>query len=433
MASQSRAALMRALQLGLGFVLVFSAFNFSQSFVTTLYPAEGFNVLATIYAFYILSSLGAPYLTHRVPLNLIFLACAAVYALFIFAINWGVAALYVTSALVGLAAGAFWVHEGFYITVVSSSFGVDVGKLTSTFLAVFTINCMAGNALPLILMSAGIPMSTILITMGAIALAGGLIMAFLPKPYPAGAEPSAAAAAASQSVSLGAQFRAMGRLATSRPMTDCLALILWNGSLTSLAFGNMPRFLPADVAGSTLVPSMFIAYGFTGTVGSPLWGRAYDRWGTLPLVVGVAVLGVATYALTLVAINAPDAIGRAGWIVAMGALGALDNATNCLINFSLASWFPSGDDTSPAFAVYRLTFCLGFIVLSLLSNLNLWQVILVINIILMVLTVLTFGLRLRRIKREAATDREAGSPAATAAATGADEAVDVADKPQIAV
>ncbi|ORZ34711.1 hypothetical protein BCR44DRAFT_164898 [Catenaria anguillulae PL171] len=400
----STAAVLRAAWLGIGFLLVITAFNGVQGFVTTLYPKQGFNSLALLYLCFLISSIGAPFLTHRVNLGLIFLVSAAQYALFILGLLWGEVALFIFSALVGLAAGALWVHQGYYITVLSSNFGVPVGKLTSVFLTVFTANMIAGQIISLCLLSNGVPMSLLLYVMAAVAGVGAVVLFFLPRPIPPSSViPSPAAAdqqqqAASNNLSLSKQLAAMKRLALRRPLADAIPLILWNGSLGTFAFGNFGTFLPKS-SPATLLPSMFLTYGILGTCLAPVWGRLYDRRGATPLVIGIAILAVLTYGLTYWCILKTD-VSHAIWIAAMGCLGALDNATNSLINMSLAKWFPSGSDVSPAFGVYRTVFCIGFIVLALVSNFGAWQIILGLSHVLMVVTLVVFVIRIRSGREE---------------------------------
>ncbi|KAI9222133.1 hypothetical protein BC828DRAFT_404299 [Blastocladiella britannica] len=429
-ARQERMAMLRVAWLGLGFLALFTAFNVAQSYVTTLFPGLGFISLAVIYLFYIASSLGAPYLTQRVPLNLIFLIGAALYALFILGMTWGTVPLFVCSALVGLAAGGLWVHQGYYAATASAAFGVPVGKLTSVFLAIYTVNMILGNGLSLILLNAGTSVTTVLYVMAGIAGAGAVMLFFLPSPTPstpaAGEAPSVVADPPAAPASFRSHLGRMARLSVTRPLRDALPLILWNGSLTTLAFANYPRFIPAS-APVSLQPAMFLAYGATGTLLSPMWGRLFDARGPGPLVVGVGVLGVASAALTYACILTADndgPVNTALWVASLGVLGALDNATNSLINFSLAAWFPSGDLVAPAFAVYRLTFCVGFIVLALVSNAGAWQIIVAVNHVLMLATLVVFGRRIWRgddapvVDESVQQDPSSSSSLPAAAATG---------------
>ncbi|ORZ29400.1 major facilitator superfamily domain-containing protein [Catenaria anguillulae PL171] len=383
------------------------AINVAQSYVTKLYPEHGFNSIALIYALFILSSIVAPYLTDRVPLGVIFLLAALQYAIFILGLNLGVAFVYIGAALVGLAAGCLWIHQGYYVAVASSSFSVPVGKLTSVFLTIYTLNMVLGNTVSLIVLGSGIPITTLLYIMVGMAVAGALILFFLPRPFPTDAPslPSAAAAVAEPPLTLPEQLGAMLRLCVRRPLADAIPLILWNGSLTTLAFANFPTFVPKD-APESLHPSMFLAYGITGSLLSPLWGRAYDRYGgAKPLVAGIFVLSILTFAFTYWCILGGASVTSAVWVAAMGALGALDNATNCLIQAFLTDNFPRGPDVSPAFGVYRVLFSIGTLSLALVSNSGAWQVVLGISHVLMVATMVTFVLRIVRERRNGPAER----------------------------
>ncbi|KAJ3364272.1 DUF895 domain membrane protein [Allomyces javanicus] len=412
-----RSGMIRVALLGFGFLLVFTAFNGAQTLVTTIHPENGFNSLATIYLCFFLGSLIAPSLVSRIPLRFIFFVAAAMYALFIAGLNWGTAALFITSALVGFAAGSIWITQGFYVSMASQASGVPIGKLTSVFLFIFTINMIAGNAISASILLAGISYSTLLYILAIVAATGALCLLLLPQPGRAATDTTTNAA---PTMPLGEKLRMTIKLFPEMPMLALIPLILWNGALGSLAFGNIPRFLPESMVAARpeIVPLIFIVYGVTGTLASPFWGRVYDRSGPKPLVWAMAILGTVTYALVLVVLLVvpgladDETLAIALFACATGALGALDNLTNSLINFSISSLYPDEQTNAAAFAVYRLCFCVGFILLSLLSNTGIWQIIVVLNVILLVATVAAYAYlikyRHRKGAEQAVVDKAAG-------------------------
>ncbi|KAI9159355.1 hypothetical protein H9P43_008695 [Blastocladiella emersonii ATCC 22665] len=357
----------RVTLLGAGFLFVFTAFNVAESRITTIFPEQGFNCMAIVYFFFIFSSILAPYITNSVPHRIIFFVSSLFYALFIVSLNFDVVFLFICSALIGCAAGALWVTQGYYVSVAASSFGVDVGKLSGRFLLVSTANMIAGNGLSLLLLLVGLLVKTLLYVMAGVVVAGSLLLAMLPDPRPKqtalilDTEPPQAAPA-----SFSDQLRRMARLLTTTPLASLIPVIMWNGSINCLAFGNFPTMLPRD-APVWLLPTMCIAFGVVGTLASPVWGKLYDSCGPMPLVAGAFAVSSAAYGIYYVAVLVPDAMSPAVWIVGMAMLGALDNVTNCLINFCLASWFGDGPDTAAVFAIFRALFCLGFMLLALLN------------------------------------------------------------------
>ncbi|ORZ34710.1 major facilitator superfamily domain-containing protein [Catenaria anguillulae PL171] len=390
---EDRAAVLRAAWLGVGILLVITAFNTAQGYATTLYPGQGFNALAVTYTAYIFSSIGTPFLTSKFSAGSILFVGGLLHAVFILGLLWGSVSMFVCAFMGGLGIGFLWITQGFYVTNTASSFDVPIGRVTSVFVTIATANLLAGNGVTIVMLQLGASMNTVLLVMASIAAAGALMLFFIPRPYPTNS-PIAAAAATDPPLQLGTQLRAMAAMAVRRPMLDAVPLILFHGALGTFAFGNFPQFLPKN-SPSSLLPSMFIAFGLIGTLMTPLWGKLYDRKGLGPLVAAFLGVALTTWALTYWCILGGAKTPKPIWVAAMGMVGALDNITNCTINFSLSKWFPSGQDSSTAFGVYRLIFCLGFVSLSLISNSGVWQIILALNHILVVAAVISFTLRIR--------------------------------------
>ncbi|KAJ3358256.1 hypothetical protein GGF32_000557 [Allomyces javanicus] len=397
-----RSAMLRVAWLGFGFLCVLTAINVVSTNVTVLYPDQGFNSLATVFFCNILGSLIAPLLNVRFPPWIIFLAAGGLYTVYDAALNWGEVPMFVFSVLIGFAGGALWVTEGAYVTATAKASGVPIGKLTSIFLTFFTANMTVGNVISLALQRLGVSRATMLYVMAGISGLGSLCLAFVPTPPRSAA---VALAPAEAETSLLTKIKAIGKILTRRPMAALIPLILWNGAVNTLAFANFPTFLPdalLDARPETL-PLMFIAYGAFAALGSPLFGRAYDRAGLRPLMAFVALISTAMFVMTYVVIlylptllpqhdnGTIDVDAHYGTIVAIlvlagGFLGALDSITTGTMNFVQSAWFPDGAETATAFAASRVVMCAGFVLLALVSNTGVWQVVLALNHALMVVT-----------------------------------------------
>ncbi|KNE68006.1 hypothetical protein AMAG_13181 [Allomyces macrogynus ATCC 38327] len=395
-----RSAMLRVAWLGFGFLCVLTAINVVSTNVTVLYPDQGFNSLATVFFCNILGSLLAPLLNVRFPPWLIFLAAGGLYTVYDAALNWGEVPMFVFSVLIGFAGGALWVTEGSYVTATAKASGVPIGKLTSIFLTFFTANMTVGNVISLALQRLGVSRANMLYVMAGISGFGSLCLALVPTP------PRSAAMAAVQTTaetSLVAKVKAIAALITRRPMAALIPLILWNGAVQSLAFANFPTFLPAALleARPETLPMMYIAYGAFAALGSPLFGRVYDRAGLPPVMILMTLIATAMFAMTyLVILYLPtllplradgslDVDAHYGTIVAIlvlsgGFLGALDSITTGTMNFVQSAWFPDGAETATAFAASRTVMCTGFVLLALVSNMGIWQVVLALNHTIMV-------------------------------------------------
>ncbi|ORZ34713.1 major facilitator superfamily domain-containing protein [Catenaria anguillulae PL171] len=389
--ANSRGAMLRAGWLGVGMLLVITAYNTAQPYITTLYPDHGFYSLALVYGVYIFTSIGAPYLTETFSASSILFAAGAFHGLFIVGLLWGTASLFAFAALVGVGNGMLWICQGHYITTCSTSFGVPIGRLSSALFTLLSLNMIIGNIAMAWLLEQGVDISTMLYILGGVAAVGSALLLFLPKPYAADSTPIVSAPL----LSLPDQLRAMARVGLRRPLLDVVPLIAFHGSLFTFAFANFPLFMPADRP-KWLQPAAYLGFGVAGTILMPIWGRLFDHRGAPPLVAGLLGIGILTYALSYWCILGGSSVPRFAWIAAMSSVGALDSVCMSLTNMSISSDFTSGPDVSVAFAVYRLVFGLGFISLALVSNLGLWQVVLGLGHVFLLTAVGAFVLRIRR-------------------------------------
>ncbi|KAJ3358258.1 DUF895 domain membrane protein [Allomyces javanicus] len=378
-----RWATFQVVWLGIGFFLIFVAFNVAESMITTLYPTQGFNILAVIYASFTVGSMGASYLTPRVDVRILFVLSGAAYAIFIAALTWGAVATFITAAIGGIGAGILWIHQGALVTVQAAASAVPIGQLTAVFLVLFESTTVVGNLVSVALLRTGTSRTTVLTILAVTAGIGAAWLAFLRPPNSG----IVAVPDAGSDQSLSGKMRAMVHVARARPMAAALPLILWNGALTTLAFANVPTFIPASILESNpeTLPLMFVAFGAASAVTAPAVGKAYDAWGLAPLVWACAVAGTFAYGAAYAAILAVPHItanygaALAVLVAAEALMGVMVAGTNCLINVILSAWYPDGSNASAAFSAYRVVFCTGFVLLALVSNAGAWQAVMALN------------------------------------------------------
>ncbi|KAJ3362737.1 putative O-acetyl transferase [Allomyces javanicus] len=396
-----RRATFQVVWLGIGFSLIFVAFNVAVSMVTTLYPTQGFNILAVIYASFTFGSMGASYLTPRVDVRILFVLSGAAYAIFIAALTWGAVATFITAALVGISAGILFIHQGALITVQAAASAIPIGRLTAIFLVLFVSTTVAGNLVSVALLRTGVSRSTILTILAVTASIGAAWLAFLRPPN----NGIVATSKADTDPSLSAKMRAMVSVARAPPMAAVLPLILWNGAVTTLAYANVPTFIPPSMLAThpETLPIMFVAFGAASALTTPAVGQAYDAWGLAPLVWACTMAGTladaSAYAAILAVphITAKDGAALAVLVAAETFLGVMIAGTNCLINVTLSAWNPDGTKVAAAFSAYGVVFCAGYVPLALVSNAVAWQAVMALNHGLMVAAVgslashITFG------------------------------------------
>ncbi|KAJ3371355.1 DUF895 domain membrane protein [Allomyces arbusculus] len=378
-----RRATFQVIWLGIGFFLIFVAFNVAESMITTLYPSQGFNILAVIYASFTFGSMGASYLTPRVDVRILLVLSGAAYAIFIAALTWGAVATFITAAIGGISAGVLWIHQGALVTVQAAASNVPIGQLTAVFLVLFESTTIVGNLVSFALLRSGMSRSTVLAILSATAAVGAVWFAFLRPPN----NGILAVPDSGSDQSLAAKMRAMVRVARARPMAAALPLILWNGALTTLAFANVPTFIPPSILASNpeTLPLMFVTFGVASAITAPTVGKAYDAWGLSPLVWGCTIAGTLAYGAAYAAIlavphiTANFAATLTVLVAAETLMGVMVAGTNCLINVILSAWYPDGAAASAAFSAYRVVFCTGFVLLALVSNAGAWQAVMALN------------------------------------------------------
>ncbi|KAJ3358259.1 DUF895 domain membrane protein [Allomyces javanicus] len=268
--------------LGIGFSLIFVAFNVAESMITMLYLTQGFNILAVIYSSFTLGSMGASYLTPCVDVRILFVISGAAYAIFIAALTWGVVATFILAVNNGLSGGILWIPQGALAMVHAAECAVPIGQLTAVFLVFYETTTIVGNLLSFALLRSGMSQSTVLSILAVITSAGTAWLVFLQPPN----NGIVTVPDTGSNQSLSAKFGAMVKVAQARPMAAALPLILWNGALLTLAFENVPTFIPASILESKpeTLPLMLVAFSAASAIMAPAVGKAYDAWGLAPLV-----------------------------------------------------------------------------------------------------------------------------------------------------
>ncbi|KNE67078.1 hypothetical protein AMAG_12153 [Allomyces macrogynus ATCC 38327] len=269
-----RWATFQVVWLGIGFFLIFVAFNVAESMITTLYPSQGSNTLAVIYSSFTVGSICPSYLTPRVDVRILFVLFGAAYAIFIAALTWGVVATYILAVINGASGGIPLFHQDSLITVQAAESAVPIGQLTAIFLVFYETTTIVGNLVLFALLRTCLPRSTILSIFAIVAGVGTAWLAFLRPPN----NGIVAVADAGSDQSLFVKIRTMVNVARARPMAAALPPILCNGALLSLAFTNAPTFIPPSILASNLenLPLMLVAFDIASAVTAPAVGKAYD-------------------------------------------------------------------------------------------------------------------------------------------------------------
>ena len=129
------------LYLGIAFLLIAIGFNGVQQYLTSYfsdlgYISIGFNSLIIIYFFFAISSPISSIFVSKYGAKKSMILASIFYSLFIFSvIDKNILLIYLSSALLGIAAALIWTGQGTYLIRASekTNFGKNAGIFTTTF------------------------------------------------------------------------------------------------------------------------------------------------------------------------------------------------------------------------------------------------------------------------------------------------------------
>nr|XP_057905607.1 UNC93-like protein MFSD11 [Doryrhamphus excisus] len=188
--------LMNIIILGLGFMLMFTAFqtcgNIEQtvlkSFNSTSFHASGYTSMAIIYGVFSASNLLAPSVVAVVGPQLSMFFSGLLYsgyiAMFVYPYTWS---FYTASVLVGMAAAVLWTAQGNVLTINSTD--QTIGRNSGVFWALLQFSLLFGNLYIFLAWHGHVHISdkdrqTVFISLTVISLVGCFLFFLIRKPNP---------------------------------------------------------------------------------------------------------------------------------------------------------------------------------------------------------------------------------------------------------
>eukprot|EP01028_Stygiella_incarcerata_P001499 TRINITY_DN1264_c0_g1_i2.p1 TRINITY_DN1264_c0_g1~~TRINITY_DN1264_c0_g1_i2.p1 ORF type:complete len:318 (+),score=60.65 TRINITY_DN1264_c0_g1_i2:164-1117(+) len=162
--------------LGIGLCVLFSAFNTTQTLMTTVNKDVGYISLAVLYfTFACTNFFIAPALEHKFgPRAAIIFGAWCYVSLVAACIHPTPMTLVAASAVVGFGAGVLWTGQGHYLTL--SSTPETSGFYSGLFWSIFQMNMIIGNILVGVLFSEGESNSSVFFILTLVACAGCLLL-----------------------------------------------------------------------------------------------------------------------------------------------------------------------------------------------------------------------------------------------------------------
>ncbi len=167
------------LYLGVCCLVLFTAFNTSSSFLTTIYPTSGFLSFVILYFGFGVGSIMAVPVGRYVRRRQIFWA-ATTYSAFLAGINTDSTPVFLLlSLLIGFGGGCLWINIGLYIVRTSALGPVPLGRLTSIFYGVWMGSTVAGSALAIVAVHLGASVDEVIWLMTGISGLALVLMYFI--------------------------------------------------------------------------------------------------------------------------------------------------------------------------------------------------------------------------------------------------------------
>lgn len=360
---------LRVVYCSLSYALLFTAFNVAQSFVTTLYPKEGFTSLALIYANYAVCSFISTIVGERLGMRKTIWIGGIFYSLYVISLNihYSAVPMLLISVLVGFGAGFMWIHQSLFLARACALTGPKyVGYLTGLFFMVFNVNGVLGNLIAMGSLSMGLSVDSMIWIM--VALCGVAIVMLWFIDTMDSHFPQTGAMPPFSLVQLCSDIKKNLDVTKTRYFSSLTLYMIAQGANASFIYGCFPKAVPS-LQGPYLIPQLFLCFGLSAIIWSAATGKIYDKKGWKPLVWCYAVALIATYAglykLSGVSVGESGSLKPLGAMLLIAFLFAfIDNLANAIVNMTIVSAF---ENSGPAFTVYRLFYCFGNASASVIS------------------------------------------------------------------
>ena len=349
--------------LGVGFLVLFTAFNVAYSQMTSFYPDQGFYAITISNALFGIGSLVAPSIAKPLGVVQTIALGSITYVLVVLSLNlndgWLAVAI---NGLNGFGGGMLWIPQGYYVTMMAKNeFGDtdQVGYLSGLFFALFNANGIIGNGITLLALLV-VSIRTVVWILVGVGFCGFVIISLTPDfdgrralcKFGKSRRPTVLLKEGEQGNTLRDRVRELWDTARQKRMMLLLVSMLHAGWTTSVSFGVLATLTPGNIDD---VAWVFLAYSCAGASSSFVWGKLYDRFGPAYPNYGHGLVAVLGY-LVAVIIAANDYPWR--YVIIAGALhGLTDAGGSAIANMSISTMF--GPKSPPAFALYRLVFGIG--------------------------------------------------------------------------
>jgi len=341
--------LFNVIVMGLGFMMLFTAYNTTQNFATKLLGDEGFGnlgfySLALLYIVVSVSVFFSPVIVPKTGERLAMWMGAICYIVYIASLVKIIpSVVYAASTVVGFGASILWVAQGAFLTKCSEE--STRGRNSGIFWGLFQISGIVGNLGAYGILENNEPPSFLFIILSGCGGVGVLILLFL-RPIVADLEENRVR---SPWWLFKQSFNMFGR----RDIILMLVLMFFSGFELSYFSGEFPLLMDPKLIGVVMT-----VFGAAEVIGGVVFGKLSDIVGRKAMVVTGLVVYCAALVLSWMGKFHSSEYNYYLWFIAAACLGLGDSLFNTQLYASLGTLFPEHEMVA-AFTIFQLLQNLG--------------------------------------------------------------------------
>jgi MFS family permease len=344
--------------LGLGFMVVFSAFNPTSSYMSSLHKELGYASLAVLYSVFGISIFFAPTIERILGAKWCMILASIMYNFYtLFAIVSNPWSILISSALVGFSASVIWTAQGAYLTRIA---GDDMGLFSGIFFALFYISSFGGNIAISTLLTVGIPKWIAFLVIFVVGFVGTFLFLFLLPMNKVKAE-NDINGDVPKKVEIGILKSIEGSVLIlfERKIFLIMSLSCLSGYSSAFFGGKVPELVSTHVSINT-VGFVMATRGASSIIGSIFFGKLIDSLGRKPMLCITLFLNILAVGFTFVMHFYPPYL----YFVSSFLNGLAGSTMNTMIYSILGVVYK--DRASDAFAAHKfvqsMSFSAGFVV-----------------------------------------------------------------------
>lgn len=313
------------------YILIFSGYYLTTSFLNILYPNNAFWSFVIFYGTYALGSLFAPYIVKKMNFKLVLFLSCLTFCIFVgFSGSRILTLLFIGSFIGGLGNSVIWLIQGVFLE----------SNEMSNFYAFFNINIVFGNIFGLIILVSGLSIQIMILSMLAFTTIATFLSLFIKKK-----EDNI------QHQNLSEIFKSFKKAYLISPS------YLYQAIGLNVTYQIIPRLInmtnETEQMRSIYNSIVFICYGISAIGFSWLWGKIFVKnWKYV--VIPYSILETICLILILILAKFNDKGGF--WIIIGMMRGIIDYGINNNINITLSQF--DKKDVSSLFSLYRFIYAI---------------------------------------------------------------------------